>query len=677
MCATILASHGAEADTANRAPEADPANQSTKTEPALPARREGKLIDKSLEELMQMELPPVNSASKHDQKPSDAPASVSIVTASQIKYYGYRNLADVLASVRGFFVGSDRNYNYVGLRGFNRPGDFNGRTLFLVDGHRMNENIFDGAVIETLDVDVIDRVEVIRGPSSSLYGSSAFFGVVNIITKRGRNYNGIEASFDAGSFDAYKGRLSYGKQFTNGVELALSGSYLDKAGPSRLFYPEFDDPANNNGVATHRDYEKVGNFLTTISYGDFTLQGAYDWREKGIPTASYGTVFNDPRSRTIDEQAYVDLKYQHKFADEWDVLARASFNHYRFEENYPVESAAPPPPTVLNKDDVLGQWAGAELQVSRKIWDRHTLTVGSEYRENYRQDQLNFDVSPRVNYADDRRSSRIWAFYGQGEFALLTNLVLNAGVRYDHYDEFDGTVNPRVALIYHPWEPTTFKLLYGEAFRAPNAFEAFFESPAFQSNPSLKPETIRTYELVFEQELPHHFYFTTSGYYYEINDLISQTVAPDGRNVFENLDQVEARGVELELERRLPGEMRGRISYAFQRAENSQTGEELSNSPRHLVKANLIVPLYEDKLLAGLELQYSSNVKTLAGNRADSYWLVNATLFSQKLVKGLEASASVYNLFDQRYGYPGGSEHIQDVIPQDGISFRVKLTYRF
>ena len=81
--------------------------------------------------------------------------------------------------------------------------------------------------------------------------------------------------------------------------------------------------------------------------------------------------------------------------------------------------------------------------------------------------------------------------------------------------------------------------------------------------------------------------------------------------------------------------------------------------------------------MAGLELQYSSNVRTLAGNRADSYWLVNATLFSQKLINGLEVSASVYNLFDQRYGYPGGSEHIQDVIPQDGISFRVKLTYRF
>ena len=651
--------------------------QGEDVEPASSTGPRVKLAQKSLEELMEIELPQVTGASKHEQKVSDAPASVTIVTADEIKLYGYRNLADLLASVRGVFVSNDRNYSYVGVRGFNRPGDFNGRTLFLVDGHRLNETIFDGAVIESLDVDSIDRVEVIRGPSSSLYGSSAFFGVVNLVTKRGRQYDGVEASFDGGSYHAYKGRLSFGKQFTNGVELAMSGSYLDKQGPDELFYPEFDTPANNNGVATDRDYEKVGNFLTTLSYGAFTLQGTYLWREKGIPTASYGTVFNDSRSRTIDEQAYVDLKYQRKFAEEWDVLGRASFNSYRFDENYPLEVTNPPPPTVLNKDEVVGQWAVLELQVSRTLWDRLTLTGGSEYRENYRQDQLNYDVNPFVSYADDRRDSRIWAFFGQGEFALLTNLVLNAGVRYDHYDEIGGTVNPRVALIYHPWTPTTFKLLYGTAFRAPNAFEAFFESPFFQSNPSLDPETIRTYELVFEQALPQHLHFSLSGYYYEISDLISQGLAPDGRNVFENLDQVEAYGLELELERRHASGVRGRISYALQRAENSDTGEELSNSPRHLAKANLIVPLYEDKVLAGLEFQYSSGVKTLARNRADSYWLVNATLFSQKLVNGLELSASIYNLFDQDYGYPGGAELVQDVIPQDGRTFRVKLTYRF
>jgi iron complex outermembrane receptor protein len=657
------------------------AAQGAEVEPAATSNTNNvKLTDLSLEDLMKMELPQVSGASRHEQKVSDAPASVSIVTSEDIKYYGYRNLADVLSSVRGIFVSNDRNYAYVGMRGFNRPGDFNGRTLFLVDGHRLNENIFDSAVIELIDVDTIDRVEVIRGPSSSLYGSSAFFGVVNIFTKQGRTYNGLEASFEAGSFDAYKGRLSYGQQFSNGVELALSGSYLDKAGQSKLFFPAFDDPANNNGIATDRDYERIGNFITTLSYGDFALQGAYTWREKGIPTGSYGTVFNDPRSRTIDEQAWADLKYEHKFEKDWDVRARASFNHYHFEENYPL---AVPPAIVVNKDDVDGQWAGGEVQVTKTLWDRHTIIAGTEYRNNYKQNQLNYDIDPPATYADDRRQSSIVAFYGQAEISFLTNLVLNAGVRYSHYDTFGDTTNPRLGLIYHPWVPTTFKLLYGQAFRAPNAFEAFFESPSFKSNPSLKPETIRTYEVVYEQELPHYLRFSASAYYYKIDDLISQSVAADGRNVFENLDQVDARGLELELEGRHPSGVRARASYALQRAEDSRTNDELSNSPRHLAKLNVLVPIYEDKILAGLELQYSSDVKTLAGKRTDPYWLLNATLFSQKIVKGLEFSASVYNLLDQRYSYPGGAEHCVDpahcvdVIQQDGISFRLKLTYRF
>ena len=113
---------------------------------------------------------------------------MTIVTAGEIKRYGYRTLADILRSVRGFFVTYDRNYDYVGVRGFGRPGDYNSRVLLLVDGHRINDNVYDTASIGTefpVDVDLIDRMEIIPGPSSSLYGNNAFFGVINIITRKG------------------------------------------------------------------------------------------------------------------------------------------------------------------------------------------------------------------------------------------------------------------------------------------------------------------------------------------------------------------------------------------------------------------------------------------------------------------------------------------------------------
>ena len=136
------------------------------------------------------EIPSVYGAAKYDQKVNEAPAAVIIITADQIKKYGYRNFAQILDSVPGLFTSNDRNYGYLGIRGFNRPGDYTSRVLLLIDNHRLNDAVYDqgGAGTEMpIDVDLIDRVEIIKGPGSSLYGTNAFFGVVNVITKRGRD----------------------------------------------------------------------------------------------------------------------------------------------------------------------------------------------------------------------------------------------------------------------------------------------------------------------------------------------------------------------------------------------------------------------------------------------------------------------------------------------------------
>src|SRR5439155_22018944 len=120
--------------------------------------------------------------------------------------------------------------------------------LVLVDGHRINEKVFDSGLIGNdfpLDIELIDQIEVIRGPSSSIYGNNAFFGVINVITRQARDLNGLEVSGSYGSFDTYTARLSYGRTFTNGLQLLLSGSFLDSAGADSLYYPEYNTPANN------------------------------------------------------------------------------------------------------------------------------------------------------------------------------------------------------------------------------------------------------------------------------------------------------------------------------------------------------------------------------------------------------------------------------------------------
>ncbi len=629
----------------------------------------------SEEMLLFHEIPSVYSASKYEQKVTEAPSSVSIITASEIKKYGYRTLADILRSIRSFYITYDRNYSYLGVRGFGRPGDYNSRILLLVDGHRINDNVYDGALVGTefvVDVDLIDRVEIIRGPGSSLYGSNAFFAVVNVITMRGRNLKGAEVSGEAGSFDRYKGRLSFGNRFQNGVEAIVSGSNYDSKG-RRLYFKEFDNPSTNYGVTEHTDYDRYHNFFTKLSYQDFTLQGAYVSRTKGIPTASYGTDFNDTRNKTIDRLGYADLKYEISLGKQTDITARLFYDCYKYNGDYIYSGA-------VNKDWSYGEWWGGELKFTAKLLEAHKIILGAEYQDNIHQDQKNYDDNPYLLYLDDRRNSKVWAFYIQDEFTISKNLIFNAGVRYDYYDTFGSTTNPRLAIIYNPFEKTTFKLLYGRAFRAPNVYEFYYQSSIsnMKSNPNLKPETIKTYELVYEQYIGDSLRGTVAGFYYKIKDLISQTTDPaDNLLVYMNIEEVEAKGLELELEGRWASGLEGRISYTFQETENKKTGEILTNSPKHLAKMNLTLPLIKEKLFAGIEEQYMSIRKTLAGDKLDGFFITNLTLFSQNLLKGLEISGSIYNLFDKKYIDPGSEEHVQDAIQQDGRNFRLKLIYTF
>lgn len=640
------------------------------------------LTEMKLEELMNIEVASVYGASKYLQKVTEAPSSVTIVTSDEIQKYGYRTLADALRSVRGFYVSYDRNYSYLGLRGFARPGDYNTRILLLVDGHRVNENVYDMAPIGTefpIDVDLIDRVEIIRGPSSSIYGTNAFFGVINIITKRGRDLKGAEVSGDLASFGSRRGRASYGNKFKNGLEMLFSGSLYDSHGHGRLHFAEFDSLATYNGIAENGDQDQFEQFFAKLSYRDFTLQGVYGAREKRVPTASWGAVFNDPRNHTLDVRAYLDITYARRFANQWELLGRLYCDKYYYDGDFVFDySESDTPFLVVNKDFGRGRWWGGELKMAKTLFERHKFALGSEYRHNLQQDMFNYDADPFFQYLDARGSSKVWSLYLQDEIALRNDLMLNAGVRHDRYATFGGTTNPRLGLIYSPFEKTTLKLLYGDAFRAPNAYELSYYGTGLKPNPNLKPETIETYEVVWEQYIGKRFRVAAAGFHYNIGGLINQQTDPaDGLSVYKNAERINAEGLELELEKKWAWGLEGGLTYAFQDAKSQTLGGHLTNSPKHLGRFNLSVPLVKKKLFASMDVRYVGQRKTLAGNYAGAHVVPNFTLFSRNLMRRWEISASLYNLFNKRYGDPGAEEHCQDIIEQDGRSFRVKIGYRF
>ena len=636
------------------------------------ATKPTKLMQMSIDDLLSVK---VYSASKFTQKITEAPSAVTVITAADIKSYGYRTLADILASARGLFVSYDRSYQYLGVRGFNRPGDFNSRVLLLVDGYRVNDANYDTASIGQeffLDVDLIDRVEVVRGPGSSIYGSNAFFGVINVFTKRGRSFDGAEVSGEVASHETGKGRLTFGKQYENGAELLLSAMSSNSRGQD-LYFPEFDTPATNNGVAHNLDSDKANRVYGKFAYGGYSLTAAYSERVKNIPTGAFGVAFNDPNTQNKDSQAVLSLDYSGQLNKYQDIMASVFYGGYFYQAILPYN----PPPVTINLDEGQSEWWGASAKLESR-YGKHKLVTGIEYQDNYRQDLKNHDVAPYVLYTEVNRNSHRSALYAQDEIGIKENLLLNIGLRYDQYSTVGGTTNPRLGFIYNPQPATALKLLYGTAFRAPNNYEMFSASALAKINPDLKPEKITTYELVAEHEVQQNFRLTGSIYRNNIRDLINQVLDPaDGMLVFRNIGQVRSQGVELEAERAWANEHRLRASYAWQITRDQVTNEELENSPRHLAKLNYSVPLSGEALRAGAELQFTGSRKTLAGSTTGGFVIANLTLLSQELAQGVDLSATVYNLFNRHYADPARPEHVQEVIQQDGRSVRLKASYRF
>ena len=630
-------------------------------------------ISNDLEQLMKIEI--VVAGSKRAQDPRDVPSFVSVVTAADIKEHGYRTLADVLRTLPGFYVSNDRNYSYIGIRGFSRPGDWNARVLLLLNGLRTNENVFDLAYIGeefSVDVDLIERVEVIRGPSSAIYGSNAFFAVINVVTRPGSSLAGTEIATTAASFGTYSGRASYGHTFANGLDLLASGTYSDGKGRN-IYFPEFDAPPTNNGIANGDDHEGFRKLLVTASKGNFSFQANNVSREKGLPTGSYATIFNDQRSRTTDGLSLASLTYERAFANAASFTTRVHAGRYSYDGEYAYTAYAP------NKDIFVGEWWGLDIDAARKIGSRQFLTYGAEYRDNFKMLQTNYDPEPYVLYSDIEDKSTRWGVFAQDEIRLADPLMLYAGLRVDRYDGFGYATSPRAALIYTPGSTTTFKLLAGRAFRAPNDYELQYNSSHLSTvNPRLKPEHIETLELIAQRLIGGGVEISASAFRNRLTDLLSRR--PDttsGALYFGNVDEIHSRGVELGLNVNRGHGLTGKLSYSFQRTEDRATGIQLTNSPEQMVQVELGSPILGSAATASVDAQYMSARSTLLGNVAGGHVLTNFSLFAPRTFARFDLSASLYNVFDARYGDPVSNGFVQDLIRQDGRSFRVRTTLHY
>lgn len=626
------------------------------------------LADQSLESLLAMRVATVSGAAKREQLVTEAPSSVTVITAQEIATYGWRTLADVLRAVRGFHVTYDRNYTYLGARGFGRPSDYNNRVLVLVNGHRVNDNVYDATGVGTdfpVDLQLVHRIEVIRGPGSALYGTSAFFAVIDVITRHGGEVGGGEASVESASFGTWRSRASWGTTDTRGRDVLLSASWLSSNGVGTLVYPEYDDPTTGPGLSTGADGERAASAYASLRLGALSVDGALVDRAKTLPTGAWGARLGDPRSRTVDRRAWTGVSW-HGAVGATTVTARGHYDHMRYDGSYAEDAGDP------FTEYATGDWLTGEVTLSRRLGPAHRLTGGTEYREHLRQLQSIEDVS---GPGEDSRRSRQLGMYVQDEWALGSSLTAVLGARADYWTLDGWSANPRVGLVLRPDADTSLKLLYGSAFRAPNAYERFYTQGSTLANPLLRPERVRTAEFVAERYVGGRLRLTGAAYVTRIRGLVSQFEA-DGLSWYENSGDVDAIGAEAEAERRWVNGVVVNASLTRQRSQEHPQRTALANSPGTLGTLRIESPLGRRSLTLAADLQAVSSRLSLRGSDIPGYGLAHFTL---RWVPRRRTSiaASVYNAFDTQYAVPVGVEFRQDVLAQDGRTVSVRATLGF
>ena len=638
------------------------------------------LPELSLEELMRLDAGRVFGASERNQPVTEAPSSVSFITAEEIARHGYRSLAEILQAMRGLTVSSDRNFSLLGARGFAKPGDYNSRILLLVNGHRVNDNIFGQAEIGPefgLDPAMFERVEIVRGPASSVYGDSAFFAVVNVITKSGQSLGGTTVTAETGTLGTQLLRGSTGRRLDNGAELALSATFENVDGLKRIYFPAYDSPDTNHGIAEGLDGERVGQFYGQATLGSLTVTGAYGRRRRTVPTASFGSIFNEQVApeQTVDHHTLADLEYTRTLTTGTRLSIRGSFDRFTYDGRYPFATEEPGV-TLVGHNWVDGSRWSLATRLTHTLSRRQVLTVGAEVIDNFNQDQYAEYLDPPLELLTLEKRSLQTAVYLQDEIKLAPWLIVNAGARYDHYDSFER-VTPRAALILMPSVNQSFKYLYGRAFRAPNVYERnerYFGERVL----SLRPESIDTHEVVWERYTNDWLRTSVSGYWYAANRLI--TLVGDDTTLlsasFVNEGRVRAAGLELEAQLRPNSRLQSVVSYAVQRAQDRDRDQALANSPRHAVKLRLATSGPLPGSTVALDARYISARQTLRGATLGGVAIADVSVVAP-LTRSFEVIGSIRNLLDATYADPASDAHLDDAIPQNGVSARVGLRWTF
>lgn len=652
---------------------------------ALCAANSDALDDKALKQEIRWlkEEGYVTTATRTRESSAKSGAAVSVITAKELRHMGARTLMDALKRVPGL----DVHTTNIGMPAIEVRGlvtDSSEKVLFLINGHSVNNNLVNGGATWTYDqiqIDDIERVEIVRGPGSALYGADAFLAVINVITEHGRDLDGEELLIAGGGRDTRQLNLSTGRE-TDGLEYALNLNLFDTNGDdSRV---EEDGVGRSGELEAWNRHVDVGVNLQHAN--GFFMQGKYIRRKAG-PYVGIANSLNDESVQNYTEY-FIEAGQKRAVHDRLDLSLRAYFDHLEANSYWELQSEGVFggfPDGVQGKPTVKNQKTGVEAQLSWLVEETHKVLAGALFEHQTQFDVKHFtnfdpntnaplgsfqDVSDGGNWNGSHRRD-LSALYAQSIWDVDDDLRLISGLRYDRYSDFGDELNPRVSMTWQFQPDYHLMLAYGQAFRAPSFGELHNRNnPAIQGNPDLSAEEIETFELGMNARLSPRSKARVTLFRNNISDVIRPGTP------YQNFGRLKVRGVEAEWQHRLRSGSSFNLNYTYQYAKNERSHTRAAGVPMHKANAGYTWR-YSQYFNAYIGVHHRGAVKRSAGDaRAELSDQTGVDLAANwfDVVPALDLQVALYNAADVDLRSPSAA--IPDDIPEGGRHLMFEARYR-
>ncbi|MDP2229089.1 MAG: TonB-dependent receptor [Moraxellaceae bacterium] len=651
---------------------------------------------------------------------SAAPAMATVITASELAAMGARDIGDALQAVPGLHV-SNGSFNY-GARYFIRGivSTYNPHTLVLINGIPMT-SLFAGdrgeraAGIYGMPIERLERIEIVRGPGSSVYGADAFAGVINLITRHPDAVSTTEVSLAGGSFATAHATVLH--PFAVGGASALLSLSADRTdGDTPIIMADLQTAIDSAFGSSASLAPGAANLATRQYDASLDIAGKKwrlraGWHQSNTGT---GTGINDaldPGSEFVNHRGTADISWQSPAHwRHWDLDAQLSYYYSDFRNPrdirlFPAGAFGGSfPDGVIGKPELFEENARVGSSALYTGWSQHRLRIGTGFywgdifetrdRNNYvfggpvlvpRGGLVDVSDTADVFQPENQRTSHY--VFVQDEWAFAADWEATYGIRYDHYSDVGDTANPRVALVWNTTSELTTKLLYGEAFRAPAFFELYAtNNPVALGNPALKPEKLRSVEMGATWKPSRAWTADLNIYQLRIHDYIDFVSDPGGMTfTTQNTGRLRGRGLESEVRHQLNDNLQLLGNYSYQQTVDVRTGHALGIAPRDklYLRANWDIrpgwQLTPQLTSVGERKRQSGDTRTaLAG-----YTTLDLNL-RYRLSRHIDLSLAARNMFDadirEASRGPGPGQVVPalpDDLPQPGRSVLLQASLRW